>query len=59
MNKLIASITVIAVMVTLNILTMIYGWGLKAESWWWIIGVGIFAQIFMKAIGDAVLKSDR
>ena len=37
--------------VTLIILTFINGWGLVPHSWWWIIGVGFFWQVFAHAIG--------
>lgn len=56
MTKLIALLTVLAVMVGLSVLTSIYGWGLTPKNWWWIIGVGLFGQIFMKLIGDAVMN---
>ncbi|MCP4607726.1 MAG: hypothetical protein GY845_03275 [Planctomycetes bacterium] len=57
MNKLIALLFVITVTIGMSILVMIYGWGLEPKSWWWIIGVGIFGQMFMKLIGDKVLES--
>ena len=27
-----------------SIAVMIYGWGLEPQSWWWIIGGGIFLK---------------
>ena len=58
MNKLIAATTVIALIVALNIAVMIYGWGLTPQSWWWIIGVGLFGNVFMTAVGNKVMKND-
>lgn len=58
MNKLLATLLVICAVVGLSILVMIYGWGLEPKSWWWIIGGGVIGQVFLKVIGDKVLKSE-
>ncbi len=56
MNKILALLFVFITLVVLNVLVMINGWGLEPKSWWWIIGVGVFAQLFMKTIGDKILE---
>lgn len=56
MNKVFALLFVLCVMVGLQVMVMIYGWGLEPKNWWWIIGVGLFGQTFMRMIGDKVLK---
>ena len=56
MSKILALFFVFAVLVGMSILTMIYGWGLEPKSWWWIIGVGVFGQVFMKVIGNKVFN---
>ena len=56
MSKILALFFVLAVTVGMSILTMIYGWGLEPKSWWWIIGVGVFGQVFMKVIGNKVFN---
>ena len=58
MNKFIALLFVVSVAVGLQVAVMIFGWGLSPKSWWWIIGIGLFGQAFMKMIGDKVLKSE-
>ena len=58
MNKAIATIFVIFMLVAMQIVVMIYGWGLEPKSWGIIIGVGFFGTIIMRLIGDKVLKSD-
>lgn len=30
----------------ISICVMMYGWGLRPKSWFWIIGMGIFVQLF-------------
>jgi len=57
-NKILALLFVLSVAVGLSVLVMIYGWGLTPVSWWWIIGVGVFGQVFMKMVGDKIIKSD-
>ncbi len=58
MNKLLAGLFVLIVMVGLQVVVMIYGWGLAPKSWWVIVGIGVFGQTFMKMIGDKVIKND-
>ncbi|MFW5803736.1 MAG: hypothetical protein ACOCWG_00730 [bacterium] len=47
----------LAVAITTTILTMIYGWGLEPQSWWWIIGMSLFGHIFAQII-LAIAESD-
>lgn len=42
----------------LNIAVMIKGWGLEAQSWWWIIGIGVFAQLLVQIIIAAGKTND-
>jgi hypothetical protein len=37
-SKLLSYMFLLCVMVGLSVLVMMYGWGLKPQSWWWIIG---------------------
>jgi hypothetical protein len=57
MNKILALTFVFIIAVGMQIITMVYGWGLKPQNWWVIIGIGIFGQIFMKILGDAVIAN--
>ncbi len=56
MNKLLAQIFLFVLMLVSGILVMIYGWGLEAKSWWWIVGGGIFARVMLAIIS---VLSDR
>jgi len=58
MTKLLALIFVTSLMVGLSVLVMTYGWGLKPQSWWWIIGGGIVGHVVLREIADAVVKAD-
>lgn len=40
MQKIIISLFGFIIAILLGIAVMIFGWGLKPESWWWIIGGG-------------------
>jgi hypothetical protein len=56
MQKILAQLFVLAVLVLLQIGVSVYGWGLTPRNWWWIIGVGLFGNVFMKVIGDKAMK---
>ena len=43
--------------VVVNVLSMIYGWGLEPKSWGWIIGAVVYSVVITlasEAIKDAV-----
>jgi predicted membrane protein len=52
LNKLVANIAMLAVILSMEAAAMIYGWGLKPRSWWWIIGIGFFANIGVRILSD-------
>jgi hypothetical protein len=54
---LVAQLACIAGVVVLQILTLIFGWGLTPRSWWWILGVGLGGGLVLKVIGDAISKA--
>jgi hypothetical protein len=55
-TKFIAFLGVVSMMVALQILVMIFGWGLEAQSWWWIIGAGVFGTTFLRWLFEKVSK---
>lgn len=59
LSNFIALIFVLAVMVATSILVNIYGWGLQPKNWWWIIGVGLFWNVFARFIGDKVIEEGK
>lgn len=54
MNRTLALTLVIALFVGLEICILMFGWGLTPGNWWWVIGGGIVAHLFLKVIGDKV-----
>ena len=58
MNKLMSVFFVLTVMIALQVVVMMYGWGLEPKSWWIIVGIGVFGQGFMKLIDDKCMKED-
>jgi hypothetical protein len=50
LNAMLALLCVTALAVALSVLVMIYGWGLTPQSWWWIIGGGVFGQLFIRFV---------
>jgi len=48
MNKFIAVMSLWTLTMLLGIGVMIYGWGLEPQSWWWIVGGGIFARAIVE-----------
>jgi len=55
-TKIIAMLGVIALSIALQVLTLIYGWGLEVKNLWAIILLGFFGQIFVHSIGRKVLE---
>jgi hypothetical protein len=56
LTKIIAMISVVALAISVQVLTLIYGWGLEVKSWAAIIGWGVVGHTVVRAIGDAVLQ---
>ena len=52
LQKFLANVFIIALMVACSVLSNIYGWGLTPHSWGWIIGVGFFVMVFLRIVGD-------
>ena len=59
MQKILSYMFLTCIVVGLQILVMIFGWGLHPKSWWWVIGVGIFGSTAVRALIDAVMKEDK
>lgn len=41
----------------IGILTMIHGWGVEPQSWWWIIGAGVGLR-FIGMVMEAIVKKE-
>ncbi len=52
MNQLLSLIFILCLSVGLSVLTMVYGWGLHPQNWWWIVGVGIFGQALLSHLAE-------
>jgi RsiW-degrading membrane proteinase PrsW (M82 family) len=39
-----------------SIIVMIKGWGVKPQSWWWIIGVNLIGHIIAQTIVEIAKK---
>ena len=53
MNKFVKAVNILlgwSVAIIFGILIMIYGWGLEPQSWWWIIGGGVFIRLIAEFI---------
>lgn len=59
LNRFLAALLVISLTVGLSVLVTIKGWGLEPKSWEWIIGGGVFGHVFLRMIGDHVLRSGK
>ena len=55
-TKFVAMLGVIAFAITLQVLTLIYGWGLEIKNLWAIIFLGFIGQVFVHSIGKKVLE---
>ena len=49
-KKLLLSFFGLCLSVVFSVLVMIHGWGLEPQSYLWIIGVGVFGQLFSMTI---------
>ncbi len=54
------SFLILGVVLAVGIATMIYGWGLSVQSWWWVIGGALVSFAFMLVNGlvTALAKDD-
>jgi len=48
----------LAIGIASSVLAFIYGWGLEAKSWAWIIGAGFFGQMLALIVME-IGKDDR
>ncbi len=56
MTKFVAMLFMAILMTGSAILVMTCGWGMKPQSWWWIIGGGIFAETALSHIAWTIAK---
>lgn len=42
----------LVISVGMQILVLINGWGMRPQSWWWILGVGFFGNVVLVTIGE-------
>jgi hypothetical protein len=45
--RILAGLSMFACMVTVNILVLIFGWGMQAVNWWVIIGGAVVHIMFL------------
>jgi hypothetical protein len=56
LQKVVALLCIISTAVAIEILVMIYGWGLHVRSWAWIVILGIVGLAFVRLLGDEIMK---
>ena len=59
LNELLASVFMLCLALATEILTMIYGWGLKPQRWLVIIGLGFFANMGIRTIADELREKHK
>jgi hypothetical protein len=52
LSKFLAMVFVVLVAISIQIATMMLGWGLQPKSWWWIVGAGFFGNVMVKILAD-------
>ena len=57
MAKFISVTAIYILVVLLGIGVMMFGWGLKPQSWWWIIGGGVIGRLVIM-IMEVVVRSE-
>jgi hypothetical protein len=55
-TKLMALIAITTIAIGLQVLTLIYGWGLEVKNWAAVILIGVFGQAFAQAVAGKILK---
>jgi hypothetical protein len=50
MKTIFSLLFLISLSCAMSILTLINGWDLHPKSWGWIIGMGIFGQLFIQVL---------
>ena len=56
LRYLLSVLFVASLAIALQILVMIYGWGLEPRSWLWIIGGGVFGVTVLRGLLAVVEK---
>jgi len=56
LTKLVALLGITSAAVATQVAVLMYGWGLEPKSWVWIIGAGVFLQVFIRSAGERILK---
>lgn len=59
LSKIIALFAMAVIGTGLQIMVMIYGWGLQPKNWWWIIGVGLILPPIVKWIAEKIIKEEK
>ena len=55
-TKLLALMAVIALSITVSVVTLIFGWGLEPKSWAVIVFVGFFGHLFVSMVNQRLLN---
>lgn len=54
LQKVLSQLFLISLMVATSVLVLMYGWGLHPQSWWWIIGGGVFVNTALRLLADRI-----
>lgn len=54
LQKVLSQLLLLSLMVGTSVLTLMFGWGLHPQSWWWIIGGGVFVNTALKLLANKI-----
>ena len=54
LQKVLSQMFLVSLSVAVSVLVMIYGWGLRPLSWWWIVGAGVFVNTVLRVLATRV-----
>ena len=55
-QKILSQLFLVCIAVALQICIMIFGWGLHPQSWWWLVGGGVFGVTAVRALSNKLDK---
>jgi len=58
-EKVLSQLFLMSLAVALQIVVMMLGWGLHPQSWWWIIGGGVFGITVLRVLADHIDKGSK
>ena len=58
-EKIMSQLFLVSIAFALQVAVMMFGWGLHPQSWWWIIGGGVFGTTIIRVLASQLDKGPK